>query len=210
MLTVNDPNEDRALLTIEDARAAIGLDEADDSEDATLEPLRQRVSAIITAACRVAADGATPATLRLETATDTYRLKSHQNCLILSRRPVDEITSIIENGTPLIEGAEFECDKSAGLLYRLSGDVRTCWPCGKVVVVYGAGWEVVPEDLKLIASRTLNGYWLADGVDPMEKSVDIPDIISVQRWVDAAADGILPTEIVNALSRGGYVNYWVG
>jgi hypothetical protein len=39
----------------------------------------------------------------------------------------------------------------------------------------------------------------------MEKSLDIPDVISVQRWVDAGADAQMPAAIMNALIAGGYV-----
>jgi len=150
MLTIATPALDLILLTLAEARAAVGV--TDSSQDAQLEILRKRVSAAITAACRVASAGATPPTLRLEVVSDTYRLKSRHEALILSRRPVVTVSSVVEDGTTLA-ATDYEVDASAGLLKRLSGDEYTCWSCGKIVVAYSAGWETVPEDLKEAASK---------------------------------------------------------
>jgi hypothetical protein len=98
ILTVTAAASDLTLLTPTELRAAIGLDMEDTSQDTALGVLGTRVAARIVAACRVAAAGATPPTLRSETLSETFRLNggTRTGKLILSRRPVTAIGSVVE------------------------------------------------------------------------------------------------------------------
>jgi hypothetical protein len=205
MFSVTTQTEDRTLLTLAELRAAIGVASGQDSQ---LASLNARVASVITQACRVASAGALPPTLRLETVSDTYRLKSRQNVLILSRRPVVQIASVVEAGVTL-ESAAYEVDPSAGLLYRLSGDDRVCWGCGKTVVAYAAGWETVPQELKEAACKLARVLWSeADNGGTGLKRESIPGVIDREWWVGPSDDPLIPAEIADLLAP--YVNHWVG
>lgn len=209
MFQVTEEAGDTSLLTAAELRTAIGLTAADGSQDTKLNEIGPRAFAAITRACRVAADGIKVPTLRAETCVDTYRFKSMQTSLVLTRRPIASITSVVENDVTL-EATDFEREDAAGILKRLSGDAFTRWPCGKLVVTYVAGWATVPAELKDIAARLVNTYYLSGGDDPMVKSIDVPGVYSEQRWVDKEADAGMPDDIMAALERGGFVNYWIG
>lgn len=206
MFEVTAPAADINLLTLEELRAAVGLASGDDSQDEKLETLGKRVSSMITAACRVAKDGSNPPTLLLEGCTESFRLKCSQPALYLSRRPVYQMISVTEAGTALDQDVHYEVELASGKLTRLSGDDVTCWPAGRIVIEYDAGYATVPEDLKAIAAQLAGGYWADDGVDPMEKRLSIPGIVDIERWVDADANPQMPSDVMQALIDGGYVN----
>lgn len=206
MLTVTSPASDRSLLTVAELRAAVGISDA--SQDAVLTALGDRAAASIVRACAVVSVGATPPTLRQETLSETYRLKSHQNCLILSRRPVVTVSSI-EVDDVALSATDYEVDASAGLLYRLCGDRIDTWSCGKVVVVYSAGFDVIPDDLKLAASKLVAALWSeGERVDSSLKRESIPGVIDREWWVGPSDDPLIPAEVMDLLSP--YRNHWIG
>lgn len=209
MFEVVTPTGDYTLLSAAELRTAIGLSSTDTGEDAKLGEIGPMAFAAITRACRVMAEGVKVPTLRKETLRDTFRSDRHYRELILSRRPIVSITSIVEGETTL-ETTDYEIEAGAGMLKRLSSDNYTRWACGKIVVTYLAGYDVVPDDLKDAAARLVNTYYLSGTDDPLEKSVELPDIGTVQRWVDKDSDAGMPDDILAALQRGGYVNVWVG
>jgi hypothetical protein len=213
MFSVTTVNTDRSLLTLAEIRAAVGV--SDGSKDSVLVPLGDRVSATITRACMVSRDGAMPPTLRLEAVSDTYRqhgwrpaqwLAGGQQSLVLSRRPVTTIASVTVDSVVLTADTDYEVDKASGLLFRLSNGVRVGW-CGFVVVVaYSAGYETVPDDLKLAASMFVQSLSQQGSRDPLLKRVMIPDVIEKEFWVDPTKDIGVPAEVMDLLRRGGYVN----
>lgn len=204
--TITEPAEDRSLLSEDELRAAIGGDGTASSDAITA--LGARVSSAIVRACNVRADGAVPPTLRQETVTVTYRLKCHQECLILPRKPVAEITSIVENGATLGDDA-YDVNAAAGLIKRLSGDVETKWPSGKIVIVAECGWDTVPDDMKLAAAKLAALVWSeGERVDPNLKRVNIPGVEEREYWVAPNLDALLPQEILDLLSP--YINRVVG
>jgi hypothetical protein len=206
MLEVIVPADDLNLLTIEELRTAVGLAIDDPSQDEKLEPLGLRVAAMIAATCNVPSDGVSPPTLPNEDLKETLRITSSTATITLSRRPIGAITSLVSAGSALTRDVDYEVDSASGQLLRLYNDQPSCWACGKLVIEYDAGFETVPDGLKAIAAQLAGGYWADDGVDPMEKSLDIPDVIATTRWVDAGADPQMPADILNALIQGGYVN----
>jgi len=206
MFRVTEPADDLNLLSMSELRIAVGLASGDNSQNARLELLGDRVSSMITAACRVARDGVNPPTLLLETCSDSWRLSCAREALYLSRRPVTRIVSLTASGSPLVRDVDYELDAASGKLARLSGDRECWWQAGLVSVEYDGGFEEVPPDLKAIAAQLAGGYWADDGVDPLEKRVSIPGVMDVERWVDSSADPQMPADILNALTVGGYVN----
>lgn len=205
ILTVTTAAPDRNLLTLAELRTATGV--VDNSRDAELTLLGTRVSASITAACRVRQIGTTPPTLRKETLNEIFRMDADANSLILARRPVVEVLAITEIETALDDDYDFETDLFGGMIYRLSADVRRCWPCGKIAVAYSAGWETVPEDLKLAATKYVQALRQQGDRDPMLKSKTTEGVSSYEWWVDPTKESVVPAEVMDLLERGGYVNH---
>lgn len=203
LFAVTTVNEDRSLLTIAELRAAAGV--TDGSKDAALRILGDRVSASIVKACRVAQDGVTPPTLRLEAVSDTFRLKSERDALILSRRPIVAVSAVVEVGTTLAATA-YEMDAAAGLLRRLATDAHTTWPCGKILVSYTAGYATVPHDLKLAAAKFVTAETQSDGRDPLLKRKVTEGVSEYEWWVDPSKESVIPAEVMDLLERGGFVN----
>lgn len=205
LLTIVTESTNRLLLTREEIAEVVA-----EKDVAKLDALNARVSALIVKACRVASAGATPPTLRLETVTDTFRLKSFQDALMLSRRPVVTLSSAVEAGTTLTEGIGYECDRSSGLLYRLSEDDRTCWSSGLIVVTYSAGWQTVPHDLRELARKLATMISSESGRDASLGGMEIPGVVSETYRFGRPDDPLIPAEIMEGLQRGGYVNRWIG
>lgn len=205
ILTVTTAASDRNLLTLAELRAAAGVE--DNSKDVALTALGNRISASITAACNVRAAGVTPPTLRQETLSEAFRITGDPEGLILARRPVVAVTSITELDASLDPDYDFEVDAVSGMVYRLSSDDRRCWPCGKIVVVYSAGWATVPEDLKFAASKFVQAVIQQGDRDPLLKSKTTEGVSSFEWWVDPTKDSIVPGEVMDLLERGGYVNH---
>ena len=74
-----------------------------------------------------------------------------------------------------------------------------------MVVEYAAGYDEIPADLKGYASRLVSWYSQTTGSDLSEKHVEIPGVITIDRWVDqSATDSLMPEDIVCGLVRDGY------
>lgn len=202
MLTISSPNTDRSLLTLAELRAAAGV--SDGSKDAILVPLGNYISALITKACKVARAGAIPPTLRLETVTETFKLKSEHGSIILARRPVVEITS----ATFSDDSVDYEVDAAAGILRQVSGDAYINWGIGPVEVVYSAGYATVPDDLKYAAMRFVQSEISVASRDPTLKRLKIEGVSEREWWVpdNPNNDSIVPPDVMDILIRGGFVN----
>lgn len=200
MLTIASPNTDRSLLTLAELRAAAGV--SDGSRDIELTALGGYVSAMITKACRIATAGAIPPTLRLETVTETVRLRSEQTYLALSRRPIVEIVSVNADDS-LLDASEYEQD--GALFYKLSGDDRIVWPASLIAVEYSAGYAIVPDDVKYAAIKFVQSEVVRGGRDPLLRRESIPGLADYEYWVDPTKDTMVPAEVFDILKRGGYV-----
>lgn len=205
MLTVTTAATDRSLLTLAELRSAVNA--SDGSKDAALLQLETRVSSAITAACKVAADGAIPPTLRQESVTETFRLKNARLSIVLARKPVISL-AVTEDDVPL-GATSYEMEAAAGMLRRLYGERHGCWRCGKIVVAYVAGWETVPEDLKLAAVKFIQAEWKQGSRDPLLKRVHVEGVSEREYWVDPTKDSVVPAEVMDILQRGGYINTWI-
>ena len=206
MLTIAEPAADPSLLTLAEIREALGgpVVSAD-----RLERLGRAVAATIARCCRVAAAGAATPTLRAERLVQTFRLKSEQDQIVLARRPVTVVASILESGKSLEQGTDYDCDASAGLLVRLSAGAEACWPCAIIAVEYTAGWPTVPADLKLAASKLAAVLWSeGEKVDPGLRRESIPGLIDREWWVGPSSDPAIPQEVMDLLRP--YQNAWIG
>lgn len=202
MLTIASPNTDRSLLTTAELRGAAGV--GDNSRDAELIPLGRYVSAMITKACRVSAAAGIPPTLRSEAVVETFRIGCKQGSVVLSRRPVTEISAVSEDGEDLADG-DYEIDGS-GILYRLSSNVRSEWLRAEVSVSYTAGWATVPDDLKYAAIKFVRAELTTGSRDPLLKRLKVDGISEREWWVEPTKDTVVPSDVLDILRRGGYVN----
>lgn len=202
---------DLSLLTLAEMRAAVG--QTNNNLDSDVKRVGSRVAGSITAACKIAADGATPPTLRLETVQDTFRLNKWWNRrdhggpnerLILSRRPIVAINSVVEAGVTLTQGVDFEVRAAEGFLDRLFMDEPSHWARDKIVVNYDAGWAIVPDDLKRAAEDLMMIYWSEGSKDPLLRSVNVPGVLERQYWIGARTDPAIPQSVIDKL--GPYIN----
>lgn len=178
-LTVTSAADDLHLLTAAERRVAAGLVSTDTSQDTALAARSLAVAAGITSECGIATGSSADPTLKQETLTQTlYAVEVEQ--LILARRHNIEITSITEDGTALTEDTDFLVEPESGLVTRLSGDCPIRWCAQKIVVVYTAGFETIPGDLKQAASDYMRALTLELTRDPYVKaeSVEVPGLES--------------------------------
>ncbi len=206
ILTVTSPATSRSLLTAAELRQAIGI--SDNSKDAVLAALGEQASAAIARACGVAGAGAASPTLRQETLSETFLVSGKTDKLLLSRRPVSSIASIECDGESISE-TEFEVDGSAGLVFRLSESRRCNWESGRIQIIYVAGFETVPHDLRLAASRLVASLWSeGERVDSNLKRENIPGVIEREWWVSPSTDPLISSDLMDLLSP--YKNHWIG
>lgn len=200
LLTVTTETADLALLTMEELRAATDIKSGRDAE---LTALGKAVAAAITSHCNVRADGAVPPTLRRESLSETFRLVGTCEGLRLARRPVAAIVSVTEDDVAL-DACDYELDAALGMLRRLEGDYPAAWCAAKLVVAYSAGWDTVPDNLRMAAKKLATVLWSEGGQPSNLKRVEIPGLGTREYWVGPTDDPLIPAEIADLL--GDYIN----
>jgi len=206
ILTVTTPAAHSDLITPDDVIA--DLDIEDDGDHSLFYDDIHAVSAAIV--------GFLGRDLASATYSEQFRLAAARDALLLSRIPVDTITSVTEAGT-VLTGSDYELDAKSGLLYRLSSDTRSCWPAAKIVVAYTAGYELpgdqgfqkgkegsLPADIEKAAVIACRALYNARGNDPMIKREVIPGVAEEERWVGTdpgQGDSGLPVDAERLLER---------
>lgn len=169
MLTVTDEADSYALVSLSAAKVALGVIGV--AEDTAIQDFIDRASDVIARHCnRVFA---------LETVTEQFRLNLHRVELLLSRYPVAEITSIIEDGTTLAS-VDYEIDQANGVLSRLYKDHRCWWPLSKTVVTYSAGFQLtkMPPALQQACLQLVKAYYIGADRDPLVRSESVTPMSS--------------------------------
>lgn len=217
-LQVTVPASSRALLTIEECRAAVGLAPGDTSRDIELLAMEERVAAELAAVCRIRRGGLAEPTFREETLTETITADSHfwytggalSNRISVSRVPLVSVVSITEWNT-ILTPAEYEIEQQAGLIRRL--DPGTFWPCfwlpARVVIVYVAGWATVPVALKNAAGRVMQYLNLEAGTDRNLRRKSTDGVASYEWFDRTQRTSIVPEEVSSTLEAGGFAQQWV-
>lgn len=201
ILTVTTAASDPLLLTDAEARQAIGVATG---QDAKVLQLRKAVTAAIVSRCNVWSAGAAAPSLRLETLSQKQRLDCPVEQIRLVRRPVIEIVSVTEDDTA-VASSDWELDASTGLLRRLCNDFPSFWYVrNKIVIAYRAGWETIPDNLRLAAIKFASVVWTEAGRESGLRSITIPDVISKEFWVGPADDPLFSREIEELLAD--YIN----
>lgn len=99
--------------------------------------------------------------------------------LQLSRAPVLEVISIIEDGTTLLPET-YEVDEELGRIHRLSEGFRSGWWIPSVVVEYRAGFELLaglPYELERCCVDLVKVRYFSRSRDPALRSERILDVI---------------------------------
>lgn len=173
------PASSRALVTLDQAKIALGVDPDDDTKDAAINQLIDQVSAAIDRHCdRVFVQQGYRDQFRAVCswlqAGEPLRVRQAPLAVDVAGVPVVAIT---EDGAAL-DPADWEAQIETGELYRLGQGGFSQWSAALIVVDYDGGFEPVPGDVQGAALEWLSARWSASGRDPALRSFTIPDVIS--------------------------------
>ncbi len=213
LLTVMTPASDYLLTNLANLKLELGIN--DNSQDQRLNLLIKQVSSAISGVCdRVFAKEIISEVFRISGTSSSFGrwrdtgAEIHRESLVLRRRPVNEIVSITQDDISLLT-TEYEFDKGAGLLYRLTdNDVRIGWYGIKITVDYSAGWKLLdelPSEIELAAmlwikslraqiNRSDNSIKVEDAPDLMRREYFDPLRVNALRGYDP------PPEVMILLS----------
>lgn len=198
MLTIVTQATTFDLTTLDVVKSELGI--TNNENDANLIRWIHEASEIVATYCN--------RVFGLETLEETLRGCLGREELILSRFPVTEITSIVEDDVTL-DADDWEIDWDSGLVYRLSDDVRIAWEGDKVVITYQAGYDLLdglPRDVEKATIELMKLAYFGARRDPLARSVDIPGVMSKTFWVGMVGDnGALPpsvTALLDPFRRG--------
>jgi len=173
------PAESLALITVEQAKATLGIDAADTSQDSALGALIGQVSAAI--------HRYLDRILVQQGYRDQYRYVANWMCvgepLQLWQYPIalDEegypIAAIVQDGVT-VDAALYEANDERGLLYSIDSVGAYGWTGLLITVDYTAGYDPIPEDVQAAALDWLTARWHAEGRDPGLRSETVPDILA--------------------------------
>lgn len=222
MFTVVERAESNDLTTLEAVKSVLGITGA--AEDDYLSRIIRQASSAVTSYLRVpqASDGSR--TLAVEKLEQTFRFEpqrarggvsseNQRQHLILARKPVTSVVSVIEGTRPL-DVSEYELDGASGLLKRLRNDRLSNWSgCSKVVVTFSAGWKLpdaeddqtMPSDIEDVVVDLVKLKRASRNRDPLVKSIEVVDVDITQYWVGSTGkDGALPQELTSRLDGYRY------
>lgn len=128
--------------------------------------------------------------------------------LQLPRWPLLSVASVVETiaGVPttLLAGIDYIADMETGQLTRLghNGYPRN-WHANPIVVVFDAGYAIVPPDIVGVVVDIIKGKLAARARDPMLRSENIAGVYEAAYWFGAGpgSDGGMPSTLTGPLSR---------
>jgi hypothetical protein len=194
----------RALASLADVKADLGL--VGVAEDAILTGLILQASDMIAHECAVRGDGIAPPTFLRETIVQTFRPAQSLAQLILARRFVSSISTIVVDGAALM-AADYECRSASGLLYRLDDDEIVAWRGKRIDITYQAGFQIVPEPLKRATIAAVREMRAAMNRDPLVKTEKVDGIGEQQFWIggiDARNGSAFSSTVLATLSQYHY------
>ena len=186
------PADSYALVTVDQAKEALGISLDDMTQDAAVQAQIEQVSAAVARYCD------------REFVIQTYRDQLRAVCswlrygepLPTMQKPIAEaegvaLITVTENGAEL-DTTAFEVDAERGLLYRLdSSGASAAWIGAAAILDYDAGFDPIPPDVQAATLEWITARWSAQGKDPALRSETIPDVIS-QMWSSDASTPSIP------------------
>lgn len=177
---VTTPAASKDMTVLATVKAEMGFTTVDAARDALLAVLIQQASSKA-----VELSGREFAT---ETLTEYFRIVKSDPVLQLDRRPIESITSVVEDGVTLA-GTDYEIIARNGWLQRVDADaVPICWTFGKVVVVYRAGYDMLTElshALERIVIDEVKRQWFVRNTNPSLKGLEVPGVLRQDFWVSS-------------------------
>jgi hypothetical protein len=150
---VTVPAEVTSLLTIQELRAAAGVNGS--GSDAELTLLGDAVTADIMTECNVAiGEGEEPPTLMRETVVQTFYGWASTRRLALARRHVAAVASVAVDGAT-VSPSDYVVSAERGILTHVGGR----WCGRKIVVEYSAGFTTIPPELRDVASDLVSSRY---------------------------------------------------
>lgn len=169
VLEVIKEPQDEAILTMYEARLGLNMSSSSTFQDDQLDMLIKWSSGEIAISCsRVFAK---------QTVQETFRDFHDYKRLPLGAYPIVQVTSVVENGVPLVEGTDYEINADGGTLNRIAGGA-TNW-AEPVVVNYTGGFDLpndAPSPLKQAAILlTRESYYAATRGDATVRMISHKD-----------------------------------
>jgi len=170
------PAESMALVSVDDAKVALGIEAGDTSQDDALAVQINAVSMAINNYCdRIFA-------------VQTYRDQLRDACgsygepLVTRQYPIvvaDEVSLLVSEGGSPLDPALIEVFAETGQIFRLDATaLPIAWGAALVAVDYTAGFVTIPADVQAACLEWLTLRWHAVGRDPALRSETIPDLIT--------------------------------
>lgn len=191
MLIVTTPAESFDLARLDTVREALAI--ADRGEDENLARWITQASNVIARHCN--------RVLAQETITETFRLTSVTEALLLSRYPVASIVSVTEYDT-VLDVVDYEVNAASGVLTRLNDDAPACWSAGKNTVQYVAGYAIddVPDEIARAVTMLVSQYRFSAERDPQLRSESTEGAGSSSYFDGMEAGGMSP-EVLGLLAE---------
>lgn len=191
MLITTTPADSYDLVRLADVRDALGI--AESGEDEQLARWISQASGAVARYCN--------RVLAQETVTETFRLSTVQETLLLSRYPVSSVVSVAEFDT-VLDPADYEVNTTSGVLTRLSSDEPAYWSAGKITVSYVAGYALddVPDDIQRAVTMLVSQYRFGNDRDPQLRS-DTVDGVGSSSFFDGLETGGLSPEVRGLLAE---------
>jgi len=220
MLTVTTAASSTRLTTLTTLKSELDL--TSNGEDTYLANQIDAVSALVCTYLGVpsAADGSR--TLGRETLVETIRLDrrsyglpsrlyahvSGLSIIVLSRRPVVSIASVIEDGD-VVDPANYEVNGATGIVQRLDSDLPRDWWASKTVITYTAGWLLpgdagrnLPFEIEDAVIKLIKAERFARKRDPALRAEDVSGIGRQEYQIGGALGGAaIPPDIAAQLDQ---------
>jgi len=168
-----------ALVTVEQAKATLGIDAADTSQDTALAALIDHVSAAI--------HRYIDRILVQQGYRDQFRYVANWmfvgEPLALWQYPVTlnedgaAVAAIVQDGNT-VDAALYEANDERGLLYSIDASGAYAWTGLLITVDYTAGYDPIPDDVQAAALDWLTARWHSEGRDPSLRSETVPDLLA--------------------------------
>lgn len=195
-------------------------DKIDGISDAMLQRMLKRVTSEICSFLNIPAadDGSRRMGSEVieETLWNSPWLRPTSNKIVLSRRPVTNIASVIVGGTT-VDDSGWLLDPVTGILSRIWSPTSIGFslvPTARTLITYTAGWTLPgddPDDYTMPAEIEGAAISLIDlaisrkSRDPAVKMQWVTDIERLEFWVGAIGEnGSIPPEIAAKISHLGY------
>jgi len=107
------------------------------------------------------------------------------------------------DGEALVEGTDFECDRTTGRLVWLSNDMPLRWHFSKIVCQYTGGYTfpgTLEADIERAVIEIVKDMWFARKRDPMLRQMNIPGVADLQYWVGGVGGDSWPPKVSDLLA----------